>query len=209
MAIGVFILGHSGSGKSFSLHNLDPANVAVINVVGKPLPFKNGKNFKMVTTDDANWICQKLPTIKEPIVVIDDFQYIMANEFMRNSDVKGFDKFTSIGRNAWNILNTISHGMKDYQRVYILSHTEETATGGTKIKTIGKMLDEKITPEGMVSIVLQTKVDDGKNYFLTQNNGANTVKTPFEMFDDALIPNDLKFVDGAICDYYGITGEQS
>lgn len=93
--------------------------------------------------------------------------------------------------------------MKPYQRVYILSHSDEVE-GKTKLKTIGKMLDEKITPEGMVGIVLQTHIENGNNYFLTQNNGTTTVKTPFELFDSPLIPNDLKRVDDAICAYYDL-----
>ncbi|UNU74144.1 ATP-binding protein [Moraxella nasovis] len=208
MAIGAFILGHSGSGKSFSLKNLDPNLVGFFNVVGKRLPFK-GANFKTVVTDNTDEICYLLVKSKAPIIVIDDFQYLMSNRFMRDSDIKGFDKYTANGKGIWNILNTINYHMKDYQRVYILSHTDEV-DGKTKLKTIGKMLDEKITPEGMVGIVLQTHIDNG-HYFITQNNGHTTVKTPFEMFDDVLIPNDLNFVDDAICDYYNIpkTGENS
>lgn len=205
MAVPVFVLGHSGSGKSFSLHNLNPNNVGLINVVGKPLPFKEGKNFtaRTVTTDNPVQICHLLVKSTAPIMIIDDFQYIMSNEFMRESETKGFGKFTKIGRHAWDILNVMNYRMKPYQRVYVLAHTD-TVDGVTKMKTIGRMLDEKITPEGLVTIVLQTHIENGQNYFLTKNNGYNTVKTPYEMFDTELIPNDLNFVDNTICDYYGL-----
>lgn len=202
MAIGAFILGQSGTGKSFSLKTLDPANVGFINVVGKFLPFRNA-GFRQVVTDDAHQICDLLRKSQAPIVVIDDFQYLMCNKYMREIDVKGFDKFAQNGKNIWQILNTINYEMKPYQRVYILSHTDEV-DGKTKLKTIGKLLDEKITPEGMVGIVLQTHIENGRNFFITQNNGFTTVKTPFEMFDDDLIPNDLEFVDNAICEYYNL-----
>ncbi|AWY20320.1 ATP-binding protein [Moraxella bovis] len=202
MAIGVFVLGHSGSGKSFSLKNLDPNNVGFINVVGKFLPFR-GANFRQLVSDDPFLIIETLRRSIAPIIVIDDFQYLMSNKFMRDSDIKGFDKYTQNGKNIWQILNTINYEMKPYQRVYILSHTDEV-DGKTKLKTIGKLLDEKITPEGMVGIVLQTHIENGKHFFLTQNNGFTTVKTPFEMFDDELIPNDLEFVDNAICEYYNL-----
>lgn len=202
MAIGAFILGHSGSGKSFSLKNLNPDEVGFINVVGKRLPYR-GATFKTLVTDDTYKICQVLAGSSAPIVVIDDFQYLMSNQFMRDSDIKGFDKYTQNGKNIWNILNTINYQMKPYQRVYILSHSDEV-DGKTKLKTIGKMLDEKITPEGMVGIVLQTHIENGNNYFLTQNNGTTTVKTPFELFDSPLIPNDLKRVDDAVCAYYDL-----
>ncbi|MDH2272965.1 ATP-binding protein [Moraxella porci] len=202
MAIGAFILGQSGTGKSFSLKNLDPANVGFINVVGKFLPFRNA-GFRQVVTDDTHQICDILRRSQAPIIVIDDFQYLMSNKFMKDSDVKGFDKYTQNGKNIWQILNTINYEMKPYQRVYILSHTDEV-DGKTKLKTIGKLLDEKITPEGMVGIVLQTHIENGKNFFITKNNGFTTVKTPYEMFDDDLIPNDLEFVDNAICEYYNL-----
>lgn len=202
MAIGAFILGHSGSGKSFSLKNLDPNLVGFINVVGKFLPFR-GANFNQVITDDTQTIKNLLLQSVRPIIVIDDFQYLMSNQFMRDSDIKGYDKYTQNGKNIWEILNIINFAMKPYQRVYILSHTDEV-DGKTKLKTIGKMLDEKITPEGMVGIVLQTHIENNHHYFITQNNGATTVKTPFEMFADCLIPNDLNSVDDAICDYYNI-----
>ena len=202
MAIGAFILGHSGSGKSFSLRNLSPDNVGFINVVGKFLPFKNAQ-FKQVITDNPHYICELLRKSVAPIIIIDDFQYLMSNQFMRDSDIKGYDKYTQNGKNIWQILNTISYEMKPYQRVYILSHTDEV-DGKTKLKTIGKMLDEKITPEGMVGIVLQTHIENGNHHFVTQNNGFTTVKTPYEMFADNLIPNDLELVDNAICEYYNL-----
>lgn len=212
MAIGAFVLGHSGSGKSFSLKNLDPQSTGLINVVGKMLPFR-GAAFKTLVSDDAKRICEVLQNAKTPIVVIDDFQYIMANDFMRTATDemtgnKSFQRFNIIGQNAWNILNTITHKMQPHQRVYVLSHTDTDNFGNTKIKTIGKLLDEKITPEGMVGIVLQTQVNEQGNFFMTKNSGNNTVKTPYEMFDSELIPNDLKAVDDAICDYYGIPQTQ-
>ncbi|ARE65432.1 hypothetical protein [Moraxella catarrhalis] len=209
MAIGAFILGQSGTGKSFSLRNLNPDNVGFINVVGKYLPFR-GAEFKQVVTDDPNLICDILMKSKAPIIIIDDFQYLMSNKYMRDSEVKGYDKYTENGKNIWQILNTVNYHMKPYQRVYILSHTDEV-DGKTKLKTIGKLLDEKITPEGMVGIVLQTHIESGKNYFTTKNNGFTTVKTPFEMFDNDLITNDLEMVDNAICNYYNLpkNGENS
>lgn len=202
MAIGAFILGHSGSGKSFSLRNLPPEQVGLINVVGKFLPFR-GATFRQVVTDKTEQIKQLLLKSTAPIIVIDDFQYLMSNQFMRDSNVVGYDKYTQNGKNIWEILNIINFAMKPYQRVYILSHTNEV-DGKTKLKTIGKLLDEKITPEGMVGIVLQTHIENGGHYFLTENDGCTTVKAPFEMFSDRLIPNDLNFVDDAICAYYNL-----
>ena len=212
MAIVTFVLGNSGSGKSYSMHNLDPKHCAMINVMGKRLPFRGGNNIRSVNADNAYWINENLPAFKCPIVVIDDFQYIMANEFMRGVTDEGggnsvFQRFNRIGQNAWNILTTAINNMAPDQRVYILSHIEET-DGKTKIKTMGKMLDDKIVLEGMVTIVLQTTIRNGENFFMTKNDGTTTVKTPHEMFNSELIPNDLNAVDDAICDFYGIEKTQ-
>lgn len=142
----------------------------------------------------------------KPIIVIDDFQYILANEFMRRVTDKevgnqAFAKYNEIARSAWDILMAAS-SLPDYKRVYILAHTQTDDFGKTKMKTIGKLLDEKITPEGLLTIVMRSQVINEQYVFSTRNNGSDTVKTPLDMFDDAHIPNDLNAVDKAIQEYY-------
>ncbi len=114
-----------------------------------------------MVSDNPQFIINVINGSKRPIIIIDDFQYVMANEFMRRSSEKSFDKFTEIGRNAWDVFNAAINA-HDHKRVYLLSHTEEDAQGKTKIKTIGKMLDEKITLEGievlMVNMVCEVVV---------------------------------------------------
>lgn len=213
MSIATLILGSSGSGKSFSLRNLDPDNTLLLQIVKKPLPFKancwsrlshDNQSGNIIHCDDWSNLLKFAGKTRRKIIVIDDFQYMLANEFMRRSDERGFDKFTDIGRHAWEVMMGVSN-LADDVRVYILAHTEETESGRTKMKTIGKLLDEKITPEGLFTIVMRAGVDDGKNYFSTKNSGSDTVKTPADMFEDERIPNDLAVVDSAIVDYYGIT----
>jgi hypothetical protein len=202
MGFGVMVLGESGTGKSTSLRNFSSEEVSIINVEGKPFPFKS--QFKrVVNTDNATQITNLLRQTKSKIVVIDDAQYIMANEFMRRSSERGFDKFTEIGVNFFNVIDVVKT-LPAETIVYFLMHTEETNTGTVKAKTIGKMLDEKISIEGKFSIVLKTKVQDGRYCFSTQNSGHDTVKTPMGMFDQVLIDNDLKAVDTAIRQYYGL-----
>jgi hypothetical protein len=192
MAIVTMILGKSGTGKSTSLRNMKPQTVSLIQLLKKPLPFKAG-SWKPFVNDNYS-------------IILDDFQYMMANEFMRRTDEKGFEKFTEIGRHVWDVLMAAG-SLPDDVRVYVLSHTEEDDYGGAKMKTIGKMLDEKIALEGMVTIVLRTHVSDGVYQFATQNNGADTTKSPLGMFDSKLIDNDLAAVDSAICEYYNINKE--
>lgn len=216
MSIATMILGESGSGKSASLRNLDPARTLLIRSIRKPLPFKSDKwlpynkntgQGSIVTTDKADLIEGAMRRINREVVILDDFQYVLANEFMRRSEEKGFDKFTEIGRHAWDILRAAADLAED-RRVYILCHTASDEMGRVKMKTIGKLLDEKITPEGMVTIVLRTLVSDGQYTFATKNNGGDTTKSPMGLFDEPTIPNDLAAVDEAICAYYGIGAEQ-
>lgn len=201
MAIPVLILGESGTGKSASLRNFKPDDLKVINVANKPLPFKN--KFESISTDDYRTIIKELKLNKKKVAVIDDAQYLMANEFMRRATERGFDKFTEIAQNFWTLVNTVKDLPAD-QVVYFLAHIERDANGNEKIKTIGKLLDEKITVEGMFTIVLKTNVTDGVYSFITQNSGHDTVKSPIGMFPAIVIDNDLKYVDEKIRNYYEI-----
>lgn len=206
MAIAVLVMGASGTGKSASLRNFEPDEIGVINVAGKPLPFRSEiKSFKSDRYEEIETILKKA---KVKSLVIDDSQYLMANEFMRRASENGFQKFTDIGRNFWALVDMINHDLPEDVIVYFMQHTELDANGNEKAKTIGKLLDEKITLEGLFSIVLKTAVVDGSYMFTTKNNGADTVKTPMGMFEQDLIENDLKAVDDAIREYYGLKEEK-
>lgn len=203
MAIPVLILGESGTGKSASLRNFKRGEVAVINVAGKPLPFKS--DLGMIATDQYPAIIRALKGMQTPSAVVDDAQYLLANEFMRRSGEMGYQKFTDIAKNYWSLIaETVSRDLPADRIVYFLSHLDRDQNGFEKVKTIGKLLDEKITVEGLFTIVLKTHVEDGKYTFFTQNSGSDTVKSPIGMFAEMQIPNDLKEVDRIIREYYGI-----
>ena len=206
----VYILGRSGTGKSYSMRNLDPAKFAVINVQGKWFPFKNASKIKYVVTDDSDSIVKNIKGLATTynIIVVDDFQYVMVNEFMRRAMERGFDKFTEIGRHAWDIANCV-RDLPAETIVYVMCHTDTDQDGLERLKTIGKLLDEKIVMEGMSTIVLKTNVSDGKYTFLTQNNGKDTTKSPAGMFPSYAIDNDLEYVDSKIRSYYGFEGSKS
>lgn len=206
----VFILGRSGTGKSYSLRNFDPAKVALVNVQGKILPFKGSGKIKSVTTDDSDEIVNSIKGFAHTYksIVVDDFQYVMANEFMRRATERGYDKFTEIARHAWDVANCVRE-LKDDVIVYVMCHTDTDNDGFERLKTIGKLLDEKIVMEGMSTIVLKTGVSDGKYTFLTQNNGHDTTKSPADMFPSYAIDNDLKYVDDKIRSYYAFDGAKT
>lgn len=214
MSISTVILGESGSGKSASLRNMKPVETLLIQVVKKPLPFRS-KGWSYFSADNPtgnifvsdDWIAMSaiMRKTKRKVIVIDDFQYVLANEFMRRSDERGYDKFTEIAKHAWELFN-VANTLPDDVRVYLLSHTQTNEQGDIKLKTIGKMLDEKITPEGLFTIVLRTVVTDKDYFFSTRNNGRDTVKSPIGLFDSERVPNDLAAIDAQISHYYELTG---
>ena len=197
MGIPILILGHSGSGKSTSLRNFRSGEITHINVMGKPLPFK-GRFVNTVNSDKYDVIGDALGKMSTKIAVIDDAQYLMANEFMRRAMERGYDKFTEIANNFWTLVNYVISELPFDTTVYFLMHIERDVNGDEKVKTIGKMLDEKITLEGMFTIVLKSIVKDGVYSFTTQSNGHDTVKSPLGMFQTYEIDNDLKSVDNIV-----------
>ena len=220
MSYATLVLGESGTGKTCSLRNLDPNDVLLIQPVRKPLPFRSKgwrefqantigdiKNAKgsILVCSDAKKICVAMRHTNKPIVVVDDWQYILASQFMARRNERGFDKFTDIGGAGFDIAQCASE-LAHNQRVYILAHTQTDEMGQIRIKTLGKLLDDKVVVEGMFTTVLRTHVDPGANkyVFTTQNNGHDTVKSPMGLFEANEIENDLAKVDATICDYYGI-----
>jgi hypothetical protein len=201
MAIPVLILGQSGTGKSYSMKNFKEDEICLISVQKSLLPFRK-KFTETVVTDSYTKIIETIKGTDKKVIVIDDTQYLMCNEFMRRATEKGFDKFTEIAQNFWSLVVQEVNNLGDDVIVYLLCHTSTDENGVEKMKTIGKLVDEKITPEGLFTIVLKTAVSDGQYYFITQNNGKDTVKSPEEMFSTYAINNDLKYVDEKIRNYY-------
>lgn len=206
MGILVLILGPSGSGKSASLRNFEPEEVGIFNVVNKPLPFRK----KLPTANNATYemIAGSLKKKSKKTYVIDDSQYLMANEFFDRAKEVGYQKFTDIGLHFRNLLQTVIQQTPEDVIVYFLHHTEEDMSGRLKAKTIGKMLDEKLTVEGLFSIVLLTVAEGTEHYFLTNSDGSSTAKSPMEMFD-LKIDNDLRMVDQTIREYYDLAGGEN
>jgi hypothetical protein len=203
MAVLVMIYGQSGTGKSTSLRNFTNDEVAVVNVSGKPLPFRS----KLTTYDTDSYakISSALGKIERKSIVIDDATYLMVNEFMRTAKVAGYQKYTDMAVNFNSLVAQASQLAND-KIVYFLGHSDLKDDGTEHFKTIGKMLDNYVTVEGKFTIVLKTVVQDGKYYFSTHNSGQDTVKSPLGMFAENYVDNDLKAVDAIIREYYGIGG---
>jgi hypothetical protein len=213
MSIATLVLGSSGSGKSTSLRNLDPAKTLLIQCIQKPLPFKaEGWKTRITLKSGGNVIQTTDPVLIEKlmrqspheIVVIDDYQSVMVTELLNRSSEKGYDKFSDIGKHAFDIFNAAG-ALAPHRRVYIMAHTQTDDFGGVRMKTVGKMVDQTLVPEGYFTIVLRTQVTNGVYQFSTQSNGQDCCKSPIGMFPDLLIDNDLAAVDAAIQSYYNLT----
>ena len=212
MAEKILIMGESGTGKSTSIRNCDPAITAIVNPVGKPLPFRGSKNFTTLNgVTDSDKICDFIKDQTKSgkkIIIVDDFQYILAIPFMNRIKETGWDKYNDFGANYFKIID-ICKELPDDVCVYYFTHCETLDNGVTTVKLIGKLLREKITIEGLFTIVLRTGVSEGNYYFFTQNNGKDTVKSPLGMFDAFSIDNDIAYVDAKIRNYYEFDGAVS
>lgn len=205
MGLPVLIMGESGSGKTFSIKNFSADEVGIFAVEKAFLPFKNDKGFKIIKNAGYGDLSKifKEPQLKT--YIIDDSQYLLVNEMFDKAKETGYGKFTDIALHFRNLIHYINHSMPDDVIVYFLHHTEiDGNTGRTKAKTVGKMLDNQLTVEGCFSIVLLTTVEGSEHFFITQSDGYTTAKSPEGMFNDLRIPNDLKAVDTAIREYYGL-----
>lgn len=201
MGLPVLILGESGSGKSASLRNFEPEEISIFNVAGKPLPFR--KKLPKATVSDYASIMSGMAKSAKNSFAIDDSQYLLCFEMFERVKETGYSKFTDFALNFYNLIQFVIKRLPKNKIVYFLHHTETDANNRLKAKTIGKMLDEKLTVEGLFSIVLLCRTDGQRHYFETQSDGYTTAKSPMEMFDRE-IDNDLKLVDARIREYFEI-----
>ena len=208
MSYSCLVLGESGSGKTASLRNFDPAKTLLIQPARKPLPFRSknwreGKRGNIYVCSDVRKIVDAMRRAPHEVIVIDDFQYLLIGILMNRRNERSFDKFSDIAGAGYDIVTTASQ-LDVNKRVYILCHTDTDEFGVVRAKSIGKMLSEKICIEGLFTITLRTHVENGNYTFSTQNSGNDTVKSPIGMFEQRFIDNDLNWVDQQVIDYYGI-----
>lgn len=217
MSNAILILGESGTGKSTSIRTLNPEETFIVNVIGKPLPFRGAKSkYKDLSadglsgnyyaTDDTNAIKRvinliqsKRPDIKT--LVIDDFGYTITNNFMRKATQRGYDKFVELAKDMFDILDVVSN-LRDDLHCFIMMHVETDAQGRSKPRTVGKMIDQYVCIEGKFTTVLHSMVNDGVYGFITNFDGCHMAKSPLGLFESQLIENDLQFVREKMIEYF-------
>lgn len=212
----IAIVGESGTGKSTSLRNLNPETTFIISTTGKPLPFRawkkkyipvkiEGKNVSGNYYVSSKWdqilkilqiIDKMMPHIKQ--VIIDDFQYVLSYEFVDRATEVGYTKFSELAQHAMEILR-YSEKMREDCKMIFLTHSENVGDNVNPkyvIKTVGKLLSEKVTLEGLFTYIFFTKVNEGDSgrmeyKLITNNDGSCVAKTSLGMFEDLEIDNDL------------------
>ena len=205
-SVPVLLIGASGTGKSTSLRNFTKDEIAVVNVLGKPLPFKS--DIKAPKIDDYQAILKAIQGTKKKTIVIDDAGYLITNEFMNKSSIKGYDKYNEIANNFFNLINAIKN-IEGGKTVYLVMHEDSNEDGEVKPKTIGKLLDDKVNIQGMFTVCIRSMFENGHYIFKLKTNGQDCVKTPFGMFENDSIENDLKEFDKVVREYYDLDKVES
>ena len=200
-SVPVLIIGKSGSGKSASLRNFKKEEIAIANVLGKPLPFKS--DIEAPKVDDYNVLLQAIKKTDKKVIVIDDANYLLTNEFMNKVSIKGYDKYNEMADNMFKLINA-TKDIEGGKRIYFIFHEDTDEFGNVKPKTIGKLLDDKVNLQGMFTICLRAMYENNSYIFRLKTNGQDCVKTPIGMFDTDEMENDLKLVDEKIKEYYEI-----
>jgi AAA domain len=216
MSTMILVIGDSGTGKSTSLRNLKPEETFILNVINKPLPFKGAnKKYTRLSPDGAtgniyssdepamirrviNLINDTRPKIKN--LVIDDFGYTIMNDFMRKALVKGYDKYSEIGKTCADTLEILSNLREDLNCI-VMMHIETDKQGKTKPKTVGNMIDQYVCIEGKFTYVFHTIISDGRYLFIVNNDGHHMAKSSLGLFNTLYIDNDLDFVIKEINNY--------
>ena len=207
MGVPVLVYGKSGSGKSRSLKNFAEDEILLINVEGKQLPFRKKFNY-VLKSDNLNLIIEQIIKMPCKIAVIDDAGYLMTHHFMENHKAKkgnaSFEMYDTIADTMYQLVKRIKDNVPEDKIVYIIMHEDTDDYGQTKLRTIGKLIDNKVCLEGMVTICIRCMSDGGRHFFRVQTNGSDITKTPEDMFEQPEVDNDLKLVDQVIREYYGM-----
>ena len=202
-SIAVLLIGGSGSGKTTSFRNMPASETAIINVTNKPLPYRD-KGQKVVSTRDYAQIMSAIKGTKKKAIIIDDSGYLMSFENFDKANVKGYDKFTTMAQNYYKLIES-ARDLDNEKICYIVMHEELDEDGKLKPKAIGKMLNQQLCIEGLFTIVLRYKYENGQYLIQTKTDGSSVVKSPIDLFEDNEIPNDLYEVDKKIRSYYGFS----
>lgn len=201
MGVLVMVVGKSGSGKSTSLRNFEDGEAAIFNVAGKPLPFRK----RLAKADRCGYksIEASLRANKLRAYVVDDSTYLMQFSNFAKAKESGYGKFVDMAVEFERLLEA-AMATNDDTVVYFLHHPDVDERGNVKPKSIGRMLDERLCIEGLFPIVINCEVRNGQHVFSVEPDERGIAKAPMDMFESAVFDNDLKAVDAAVREYWGM-----
>lgn len=226
----ILIEAYTGSGKTYSIMNIDPEKAMLIQVIPKRLTFAEGVNWKPWDSEKKQGSTMSVGKLKEigkqnklsfiqvlksfitsmvtehnkEIIIIDDLVYVMTQSFMQNISDKGYDKWNELAAEITEVL-TIADSIYSDARIYYMTHPEEDNNGKLKMKTAGKLVDNLVTPEGLFNTVIGVQIKEGKHWFkVASTNHSENYKSPMGMFTEDMIPSDLEDFDTAMCKRLGI-----
>lgn len=207
---------------------LDPKETYVISVTSKPLTFpKSRKLYKVAQKGKVatgnRYISnnpEEIATLLEQLlqspyknIVVDDFNYLMQDYYMDNALKGGWDTPKKIGYFMGKIFSVIEKYGDSDKNIIVLAHGEEVPQQDgriyLKMKTTGRMVDEYVTPEGKfdVTLVGRSRFDAGqkkivKEFITNEDEFTSSPKSPYGMFPELYIPNDLGLVVAKVNEYY-------
>lgn len=203
-SIPVLLYGKSGSGKTASFRNYKKEELAYINILDKPLPFKS--DIKVNALDTYESIIAGIKGTKRKTIFIDDAGFLMTNYLFAKINEKGYTKFEKIASDFENFISEIKK--IEGGKVVVFSMHEQNNDGEIALKTAGKMVDNLSVIEGNITIAIRSVCTEGTYLFSLRNNGHDITKTPIGMFENAEMENDFKVVDEAIREYYDLDKEE-
>ena len=165
--------------------------------------------------DDANEISRLLRTISDKAphiknIIIEDSNYIMGFNMVAKATEKGYEKFSLMAKDMVELFRE-ARTLREDIIVFYFTHPETIEDGGDivgwKIKTAGKLIDNQILLEGLLTVCLYTCVEETKEgkmtySLLTNRHKKFPAKSPDGMFAEVKIPNNLQMVVDSINNYY-------
>lgn len=219
MANLICLAGLSNSGKSTSLRTLDPKSTFIISCTNKQLQIPGfRKKYPKVEVKEGklvgNWLVsnnyaqiEKIlkainktrPDIK--VIILDDINYLLSNETFENAQTKGYEKFTILAKNYYDLL-TDCQLLNDNLTVVVISHIENFGTDldpQFRLWTTGKMLTNQINLDGMFSYIIYSERyiddDDEVHYrFKTRTDGNDTCRSVAGCFTEKYVEPDMKAI---------------
>lgn len=233
----ILILAESGFGKTTSIGpdpeigivGLNPKETFILTCTNKGLSIPGWKRIYTPATPDGKGnlvmgVSSQPDTVSKIItnagkrediknVIFDDSNYIMQDYYMAKATTSGYDVFKKIGAIMGGIFIAME-AIDSNKNFIMMAHFEEYKNSNLdtlsfRFKTVGKMVQDYITPEGKFEVVLygkQSLIDIGGKktilkQFVTNFDGQFPAKSPRGMFKQLYIPNDLGYVVAAVNAY--------